>query len=181
MPQTVSSLIHPCQSVRSLFQRKDLACVFLDSTVSGPQLQCFVWRLYVRPKVGRVEPAKQDFKARELFLVAGGDGHLDLNGASDVAHGALKASGEGGADLAGGEQFVCEGNTVVKRRLSMMSFDRDNFVGSPMSQPLPRAVFEDLQQRWSDIMLCIQPRLRCVGVKGRFPFKAAVLLQFHAE
>jgi len=54
-------------------------------------------------------------------------------------------------------------------------------VGLPMPGPFSRTIFEDLQQRWSDIMLCIEPWLGRVWVERRFPFEAAVLLQFHAK
>ncbi len=114
----LSSPIHPSQPVRRLFQRKDLLRILLHATVSGPQLQCFVRRLKVRAKVGGVVPAKQNLKFGELLSIAVGDRDFNLNGALDIADRTLDAFGESGADLAGVEHFVSEGDSVgrIKRQ-----------------------------------------------------------------
>ncbi len=71
-------------------------------------------RLQVRAEIRGVEFFEQDVDAGELFPVAVGDGDFDFDGAASVADGALEAFGEGGADLAGGEHFVREGDSVER-------------------------------------------------------------------
>lgn len=106
-------LLHPRQAIGRLFNRKDLPRILLDASKPLPQPDRFGGGLEVRPEIGRVELAEEDFDAGELFAVAVGDGDLDVDGAADVFDGAGEGAGEGSADGAGGEHFEGEGNTAA--------------------------------------------------------------------
>ena len=64
-------------------------------------------------EVGGVVFAKDEGDGVQLFLVARGDVDFDFDdGDADVVAGTVQGSGEGGADLVGGEGFESKGDSI---------------------------------------------------------------------
>ena len=63
--------------------------------------------------------------------------------------------------------------------------DREDVPGKnpspPMKVPFPHPILEDLEHSWPNIMFCVKPRERCIGVEGCFPQEATILLKLHTE
>src|SRR5579859_3574070 len=51
----------------------------------------------------------------------------------------------------------------------------------PVSIPPFRAVFEDLEHCWADVVLGIEPWKLDIGMERRSPFESIIVFELHAE
>ena len=98
--RTGARFIHPPQSVGGFFDWEDLAGILLDPAVAFPDTAALA-RVLQFWEVGRTFGAEGFGEDVELFLVAGRDGKLDLDGAVDVVDWSAYTSGETGTALDG--------------------------------------------------------------------------------
>jgi len=98
--RTSTRFVHPPQSISGLFDREDFAGVLLDAAVAFPNTAAFA-RVLQPWEVGRTFVAQSFGEDVELFLVAGRDGKLDLDGAMDIVDWSAYTSGEAGTALDG--------------------------------------------------------------------------------
>lgn len=100
-------LVHPRQAIGRLLNGEDLPRVLLDASIPLPEPDSLGRRLEVGSEVGRVVLTEEDADAVELFAVAVGDGHFDLDGAADVLDRAANSPRECGAGGTRGQHFKC--------------------------------------------------------------------------
>ena len=146
--------IHPRQPIRRLLPRKHLPGILLQPSISLPETQRLLGCLQIRSKIRCVVFSKQSLDAVELLTVAVRDGDFDLDGALDVADGTANAAGECGAGLARCEEFEgeCDSGSIVlsaKESQDRAGLER---VVIPVTGPLARTVFEDLEDGWANIV-----------------------------
>ncbi len=139
--RTGSRFVHPPQSIGGLFDREDFAGILFDAAVAFPDTAALT-RVLQPWEVGRTFVAESFGEDVELFLVAGRDGKLDLDGAVDVIDWSAYTSGEAGTALDGCQLLEGECDSgytwLVNQSLSEWCSSL------PLTFPVVRTHLEDL-------------------------------------
>jgi len=149
-----SPVFHPSQPVGVFFDGEDFARVLFDPAVPFPDAAGFARVLERGTEIRSALLAEGFLHHVQLLAVAAGDVDFDLDGTVDVAHGSADAPGEARAALERCEAFECHGDSggdTISSGFGIPVYAES----SPLAFPVVGSHFENLQECWSNVVLCV--------------------------